>query len=95
MRFIALVVGSMLTCGIAAAKEAKTEIKIKGMTCGSCVAAVKRALSSTKGVKQSVVSLEKGTATVVFEDTQVTPKQLMDKIKGTGFDAEATGGGGQ
>ncbi|MBI3682616.1 MAG: heavy-metal-associated domain-containing protein [Acidobacteria bacterium] len=77
-----------LACGLAVAKDATAEIKVKGMTCGSCVATVKKALTATKGVKDADVSLEKGTATVVYEDSQVTEKQLADAIKKTGFEAQ-------
>jgi len=90
MKLIPVVAGSILACGLAVAKEAQTEIRVKGMTCGSCVATVKRALTATKGVKEAEVSLEKGTATVLYEDTQVTEKQLADAIKRTGFDARAS-----
>lgn len=81
----------LLLGGIAMAKEAVTEIKVKGMTCGSCVVSVKKALTQTKGVRSADVSLEKARATVVFDDTQVTEQQLRDAINKTGFKAEPKG----
>jgi copper chaperone CopZ len=62
------------------------------MTCGSCVVAVKKALIETKGVKTADVSLEKGLANVVYEDTQVTEKQLREAINKSGFAAEPSKG---
>jgi copper chaperone CopZ len=41
-----------------------TELKIEGMTCGHCVAAVKRALEAVSGVESAEVSLAEGRARV-------------------------------
>lgn len=41
-----------------------TELKIEGMTCGHCVAAVKRALEAVPGVESAEVSLAEGRASV-------------------------------
>lgn len=93
MKLIATMIGFALASGVAIAKDATAEIKVKGMTCGSCVASVKKALTATKGVKNANVSLEKGTATVVYEDSQINEKQLRDAIKKTGFEAEPSKSG--
>ena len=42
-----------------------TPIEIKGMTCGHCVAAVKKALEGVPGVERADVDLAAGRATVV------------------------------
>ena len=90
MRITLIAVTNMLLLGgIALAKEATTEIKVKGMTCGSCVVSVKKALTQTKGVKSAGVSLEKAQATVVYDDAQVNEQQLRDAINKTGFKAES------
>jgi copper chaperone len=81
MKFITVIAGVALAWSLAIAKEATATIKVKEMTCESCGAAVKKALTSTKGVKDADVSLEMGTATVVYEDSQVTEKQLANVIK--------------
>lgn len=89
MRKTLIVLANMLLLGgMAFAKEATTEIKVKGMTCGSCVVTVKKALAQTKGVKSADVSLEKTKATVVYDDAQVSEQQLRDAINKTGFKAE-------
>lgn len=51
-------------------------IKIKGMACSHCVAAVSQALNAIDGVKGVNVDLEKGQAT--FESEQAVD---MDKVK--------------
>jgi copper chaperone CopZ len=90
MRFIATGIGLVLASGLVLAKDVTTEIKVQGMTCGSCAVAVKKALSGTKAVKAAEVSLEKGLATVIYEDSQVTEKQLTEAINKSGFKAEPT-----
>ncbi len=89
MRKTLIVLTNMLLLGgMAMAKEVATEIKVKGMTCGSCVVSVKKALTQTKGVKSADVSLEKAQATVVYDDVQVNEQQLRDAINKTGFKGE-------
>ena len=61
------------------------------MDCGSCAVVVKKALTQTKGVKSAEVSLEKNSATVVYDDSQATERQLREAIDKTGFKAEAAG----
>jgi copper chaperone len=41
-----------------------TELKIDGMTCGHCVAAVKKALEAVPSVENAEVSLGEGRASV-------------------------------
>ncbi len=44
-----------------------TVLKIDGMTCGHCVAAVTKALEATPGVESADVVLADGRATVLHE----------------------------
>jgi len=78
----------LLLGGVAVAKDVAAEIKVKGMTCGSCAVAVKQALTKSKGVKSADVSVEKALAAVVYDDAQVTESQLRQAIDKTGFKAE-------
>jgi copper chaperone CopZ len=70
------------------AQDVTTQIKVSGMTFGSCAVSVKSALTKVKGVKSAEVSVEKGLATVTYEDTQVNEQQLRAAIDKTGFKAE-------
>ncbi len=90
MKFFGILMTTVLLAGAAMAKEATTQIKVSGMTCGACAVSVKAALNRTKGVKSADVNAEKGLATVVYEDSQVTEQQLLDAINNTGFKAETT-----
>jgi copper chaperone CopZ len=88
MRFTQILITAVLLTGIAMAKETTTQIKVSGMTCGACAVSVKAALTRTKGVKSADVNTAKGLATVVYDDNQVSERQLVDEINRTGFKAE-------
>ncbi len=89
MKVLQMLTAAVLLVGMAGAKETTTQIKISGMTCGACAVSVRAALIRTKGVKSADVSAEKGTATVVYDDSQVNRQQLVEAISKTGFKAEA------
>lgn len=57
---------------------------IYGMTCGGCVAGVRRAVSSLDGVDQVEVTLKPGSATVQADPSRVTSLQIMSAISGLG-----------
>jgi copper chaperone len=60
-------------------------VKIKGMSCGHCVQAVKKALGQIEGVANVEVNLEKGEAS--FEErTPVDNEILRDRIKKAGYE---------
>ena len=63
-------------------------IKVKGMTCGGCVASVERVLRAVDGVDQVDVSLQRGEATVQYEPGRVDVAKLRAAIEDAGFDAE-------
>ncbi|MBC1836692.1 heavy-metal-associated domain-containing protein [Listeria seeligeri] len=56
------------------------------MTCSHCEARVTKALSEVNGVKSAVVSLDEGTATVEFEQGQVTEDALIDAVEEAGYE---------
>ncbi|NLN38879.1 MAG: heavy-metal-associated domain-containing protein [Smithella sp.] len=51
------------------------QIKIKGMTCQHCVAAVTKALNAVDGIKNVQVDLKTGTAT--YEETKPVDDGLV------------------
>ena len=59
-------------------------IKIEGMHCPNCVAAVKRELEALEGVSKVDVSLEEAQAIVEVED--VADETLQEAIEDIGFD---------
>ena len=66
-----------------------TTLKIGGMTCGGCVAAVQRVLGALDGVGRAEVSLEKNEATVEYEPARVTPDDLKAAIEDAGYEVLA------
>lgn len=64
------------------------ELKIEGMSCGHCVAAVKQALEGVNGVQ--VEKVEIGRATVRAED-DARVREAIDAIEDAGYQAEAAG----
>ena len=65
----------------------KTRIKVEGMTCGGCVASVKRALQRIDGVSNVEVSLDQAQASVDYDPVLVNESQLRTAIEDAGFDA--------
>jgi len=64
----------------------QTTLKVTGMTCGHCVAAVTKALEGVPGVEKADVSLENAQAVVSGEaDTQA----MIEAVKEEGYEAEA------
>jgi copper chaperone len=60
-------------------------ITIKGMTCGHCVMAVKKALGSIEGIKDVNVNLKTGKAT--FEEEKAVDMQLIrEAIRKAGYE---------
>ena len=64
-----------------------TRIKVEGMTCGGCVASVKRALQQIEGVANVDVSLDQAQARVEYDPARVNEAQLRTAIEDAGFDA--------
>ena len=88
MKLIAMIVGLGLAGGIALAKEATTEMKVPAMDCAACTVVIKKALTQSKGVKNVDLNVEKRTATVVYDDTQVTQTEIQKTIEKAGFKTE-------
>ena len=74
-----------------AGESAKTTLKVEGMTCGGCVAAVKVQLKRTEGVTAYDVSLEKGEAEVSYDPAKTTPERIAGSVSKTGFNASVKG----
>jgi copper chaperone len=59
---------------------------VRGMTCGGCVASVKRVLTALPGVSSVDVTLTPGKANVAFDPAQVSVDQLRDAVENAGYD---------
>ncbi|MCB8933743.1 MAG: cation transporter [Fimbriimonadaceae bacterium] len=63
-----------------------TQLKIQGMSCGHCVAAVKGALEGVAGVHQAEVTLEPGRA-VVDHESDTSADALVAAVVDEGYGA--------
>ncbi len=62
---------------------------VEGMTCGGCVASVKRVLEALPGVSKANVSLNPGKASVEYDPARVTAEALRDAVASAGYDVPA------
>ena len=75
------------------AKPAETAkvctMKVTGMTCSGCEAAVKLAAKQVDGVKDAKASYAKGTADVTYDPAKTTPEAIAKAIaQKTGYKTE-------
>ena len=63
-----------------------TILKVRDMSCGGCVNAVKAALTRVEGVQEAHVSLEDRTARVIADDT-VKVDELVAAVDAAGYSA--------
>jgi P-type Cu+ transporter len=68
-------------------KKTSLTLFIGGMTCASCVAHVEGALKSVPGVKNVVVNLATGKATVEYDPALAAPKTLKQAVEDVGYSA--------
>ncbi|HEX4758375.1 MAG TPA: heavy metal translocating P-type ATPase [Terracidiphilus sp.] len=62
-------------------------LPVLGMTCASCQHHVEEALRSTAGVESAHVDLMAHRASVVFNPAKAAPEQLVEAIRGAGYDS--------
>lgn len=71
----------------ALAASKTTKIRVEGLHCKMCSAAVTKALKATNGVEDVQVSFDKGEAVVKYDDQRVTEAKIREVINSTGFKA--------
>ena len=70
-----------------ASREAIT-IPVSGMTCAACQARVQRTLAKQPGVEDAAVNLMMQSASVKYDPAVITPDDLVQAIRKTGYGAE-------
>merc|ERR1719319_2127758 len=74
----------------------KCWLRIQGMTCASCVAAIEKHANKIDGVKSVLVALMAAKAEVVYDPSRVLPHNVAESITQLGFPtSELEGEGGQ
>jgi copper chaperone CopZ len=66
-----------------------TQLKIEGMSCGHCVAAVKSALEGVEGVDLATVNLVTGSATVTHADS-ANVSEMTTAVEEEGYQVTST-----
>ncbi|WP_096199545.1 copper chaperone CopZ [Bacillus sp. FJAT-45350] len=64
----------------------KETIKVDGMSCGHCSAAVEGALLKINGVEKAVVSLDDKQVVIEFDGEKVNVDKLKNEIEDIGYD---------
>ncbi len=65
----------------------RVALSLGGMHCASCAQIIERALRKQPGVRQANVNLAAEKATVIFDESVLTPASLMDAVKRAGYSA--------
>lgn len=60
-------------------------LTINGMTCGHCSRYVSQVINELDGILQTDISLEKGTAIVVYDAEKVSDKQIVAAVSDTHY----------
>ena len=60
---------------------------IDGMSCAACSGAVERVTRKMEGVDQSNVNLTTNRMVITYDEDQVTPDMIMQKVDKAGFKA--------
>jgi len=68
--------------------ERTISIPVSGMTCAACQARVQRTLQKQPGVADAGVNLMMQNATVRYAPSAISPEQLVQAIRDTGYGAE-------
>ena len=63
----------------------KLHLEIIGMSCDGCKRSVTIALKNVNGVSEVNVSIENGTADVVFDTAQTGKQQIIEAVNNTGI----------
>ena len=77
-----------MTARLVAEKENSISFPVTGMTCAACQARVQRALTAEHGVIDASVNLVTRSAAVRYDPAAVTPQELIEAVRATGYDAE-------
>ncbi|MCT4775836.1 MULTISPECIES: copper chaperone CopZ [Exiguobacterium] len=66
----------------------ETTLKVEGMTCNHCKAAVEGALTELDGVESAIVSLQDHRVDVIHND-KISKRAMIEAIEEQGYDVNA------
>jgi copper chaperone len=65
----------------------KIVLKVEGMSCPHCEAAIQDAIRQLPGVKKAKVSLRKKETAVEYDASLISPERIAQEINETGYQA--------
>lgn len=71
-----------------AATLERISFPVTGMTCAACQSFVQRTLAEEAGVQDATVNLMLHNATVTFDPQVISPSEMVERVRGTGYGAE-------
>ena len=86
-RFMMVMFVALLTSPAAVAAERSAVLDVENMTCALCPLTVSTAIKGVAGVTSVNVSMERKTATVVYEDTVATLSDIAGASTHAGYPA--------
>lgn len=69
---------------------AEFAVKIKGMSCAACAARIEKAVRSMPGVEKAGVNFAMEQLNVTYDAGQVTPRDIIARVRDTGYDVILT-----
>ncbi len=73
-----------------AGSGSRFDFSVTGMSCASCAANVERALKKVAGVREAVVNLAAGRATVLYDAGLAGPRDLAKAVRDAGYGVAAS-----
>lgn len=67
-------------------RPGKVVFKVSGMTCAACSSRIEKRLNKVEGVHKAAVNLAVEKAAVEYDVKRVSPEQLIEVIRDTGYD---------
>ena len=71
----------------------RVTLSVRGMTCGHCVAAVKRSLEEIPGVEGAAVTLDPPRAEVTYDPSRATLESMRKATEEEGYPSSPVAGG--
>lgn len=71
--------------------QISTTLSTSGMHCGSCAMLIDMTLGDLDGVIESHTDHASGETSVVYDDERVSMDQIIQAIRGAGYEAEPVG----
>ena len=69
----------------------KIRLNINGMHCGSCELLIKEAVQELRGVSKAEISYQKKNAVIEYDDSSISPEQIITVISKEGYQATVMG----